>query len=102
MNSTKEKLFSALGVVGVVLYYALRILIAVLPFVMIGGNFFLTVLLIAINNFVPLASVVFWIWGLVCAIKGVQDVWSVIYYIVFAVIWLPFFISTVLEFFKKR
>lgn len=98
----KEKITNALGGFGVVLYYLVRIIVYILPFVMIGGNFFITFLLITINTFVPFASVVFWIWGLVCAIKGVQDVWAIMYYIAFVVIWIPFFISTITTMFSKN
>lgn len=100
--SLKEKLINSLGSIGVVLFFLARLIIAVLPFVMIGANFFVTLLLIAINTFVPFASVVFWIWGLVCAIKGVQDFWAILYYVAFVVIWLPFFISTLLSVFSKK
>ena len=98
----KERIANSLGAFGVVLYFVIRIIIAILPFVMIGGNFFLTLFLISINTFVPFASVVFWIWGLVCAIKGVQDIWAIIYYIAFVLIWIPFFISTIVSMFSKE
>jgi hypothetical protein len=98
----KEKLSNALGTFGTVLYFLIRLIISILPFVMIGGNFFLTLLLISINTFVPFASAVFWIWGLVCAIKGVQDIWAIIYYIAFVLIWIPFFISKIVSIFSKE
>lgn len=102
MNSIKEKLEGLLGGFGAVLFFLVRILISVLPFVMIGGNFFLTLLLMAINTFVPFASVVFWIWGLICAIQGTQDIFAIIYYIVFAVVWVPFYTSTIISAFSKK
>lgn len=98
----KEKLIGIFGVFGIVLFYITRLIIAILPFVMIGGNFFVSLLLISINTFVPFASAVFWIWGLICAINGVQDVWAFVYYVAFAVIWIPFYISTIASFFKKN
>lgn len=97
----KEKFFDSLGLFGVVLYILIRTIIAVLPFVMIGGNFFLTLLLISINTFVPFASAVFWIWGLVCAIKGVQDIWAIMFYIAFVLIWIPFYIKAIAALFSK-
>ena len=57
--------------------------------------------LMRINMILPPASVVFWIWGLVCAINGVQDVFAIVYYVAFVVMWLPFFISTIAAFFKR-
>lgn len=98
----KEKITGALGAFGIVLYYLVQLAVVILPFVMIGGGFFLTLLLTTIEYFIPLTSVVFWIWGLVCAIKGVQDIWAIMYYIAFVVIWIPFFVSTVLSIFSKR
>lgn len=102
VSSIKEKLTNTLGGLGIVLFYVLNLIIYILPFVMIGGNFFVTLLLIAINMFVPFASAIFWIWGLICAIKGVQDIWAIIYYIAFVVIWIPFYISTLLKLFSKK
>lgn len=102
MNTLKEKLSDMLGTFGIILYFMSRLMIAVLPFVMIGGNFFVTLLLIAINTFVPFASAIFWIWGLVCAVQGVQDIWSILYYIVFVVAWVPFYISTIVPVFSKK
>ena len=45
--------------------------------------------------------IVFWIWGLVKAIGGKQDVWAIIYYIVSVVVFLPVFGSIISSFFKK-
>ena len=100
--SIKEKLVNALGMVGVIIFYLMRLIIYVLPFVMIGGSFFVTLLLVSINTFVPLSSAVFWIWGLVCALKGVQDFWTILYYICFVVIWLPFYIEIIASFFSNK
>lgn len=101
MNKLKDSLFSALGTLGIVLYYIAQLIVAILPFVMIGANFFVTLILVIINSVVPFASIIFWIWGLVCAIQGAQDFWAILYYIVFVVVWIPFYISTILSFFKK-
>jgi hypothetical protein len=101
INSIKEKLFNVLGTFGIVLFYIVRCIIAVLPFVMIDGNFFVTLLLIAISMFIPLTSPIFWIWGLVCAIQGFQDFWAILYYITFALMWLPFFINLLFSVFSK-
>ena len=98
----KEKLINALGSFGVILYYILQTIVSVLPFIMIGGNFFVTFLLILVNMFLPFASAIFWIWGLVCAIQGVQDIWAIIYYVAFVVVWIPFYISTILSVFSKK
>lgn len=98
----KEKLMNALGSVGVILWYLLSILIAVMPLVMIDASFGLNLLLLAIALFIPATSGIFWIWGLVCAIRGPQDVFAVIYYVLFVIMFLPYFISSVLNLFNKR
>ena len=98
----KEKIIDALGFFGVILYFIVRLTVAVLPFLMIGGGFFFSFILISIHYWFPITSVVFWIWGLVCAIKGTQDIWAIIYYVAFVIIWIPFFVSTVSSIFPER
>lgn len=98
----KEKLFSIFGGFGVILYYVITLLIAILPFVMIDANFFVNLLLIGVSMFLPITTVIFWIWGLICAIGGPQDVWAIIYYIAFVVLWLPSFISILSSLFSSR
>ena len=97
----KEKLMSRFGLFGGILWLIVSSLIYVLPFVMIGGSFWLSLLLIIIAYFLPASSVVFWVWGLVCAIQGPQDVWAIIYYVLFVVMFLPFFISVVCDLIDK-
>lgn len=98
----KEKLMNALGRFGFGLWYLVSLLIAVMPLVMIDAPFLLNLLLLAIALFVPATSGIFWMWGLVCAIQGPQDIIAIIYYVLFAIMFLPFFISTVLNIFNKR
>lgn len=98
----KEKIVDSLGTVGIWIYFLLRLFVSVLPFVMIGQGFFLTMIFSGLSMLFPLSSVVFWIWGLVCAINGVQDIFAIIYYIAFIVLWIPFFISVVTSFFDNR
>ena len=97
----KEKLMNALGTLGVILWYLVSLLIAVIPFVMIDASFLLNILFFGIVQFFPASSVIFWIWGLVCAINGPQDTWAIIYYVLFAIMFLPFFISTISSLFSK-
>ena len=101
-ETMKEKLMNAVGTVGIILYYLVSLFICVIPFVMIGASFFLNVIFFAIVQFFPATSIIFWIWGLVCAIKGVQDIWAIIYYILFVVLFVPFFISAVLDLFSSK
>lgn len=98
--TVKEKLINALGVFGVILYYLFAAFIYVIPFVMIGISFWWGLLFFFILEIFPVASIVFWVWGLVCAINGVQDAWAIIYYILFAVMFLPFFVALAVDLFS--
>lgn len=91
----KEKIFNALGTFGIIVYYGWSVLVSVLPFVMIDFNFWLTALFIGIELFFPPATIVFWIWGLIAAFSGVQDIWAIIYYILSIILFLPFFINII-------
>ena len=93
---------NALGAVGIGLWYLVSLLVAVIPLVMIDAPFLLNLLLLAIVLFIPASSGVFWVWGLICAIRGPQDIIAIVYYVLFAIMFLPFFISTVLNLFRKR
>lgn len=98
----KDKLINALGYVGAIIWYLLSLLIAAMPLMMIGASFWLTFLLFAVMQFIPATSGLFWVWGLVCAIRGPQDTIAIIYYVLFVIMFLPFFINTVLNIFNKR
>lgn len=91
----KEKLSGALGTFGAILYYLIRISVSALPLVMIDGGWLLRLALFTVMYFFPASGIIFWIWGLVCAIGGTQNWVAIVYYICFAVIFLPFFISCV-------
>lgn len=97
----KEKLIGALGVVGAVIYYVFSLFISAMPFVMIGAPLWVTIILSLILQLFPIATPLFWIWGLVCAIRGVQDGWAIAYYILFVVLYLPFFLDCMMVLFYK-
>ena len=98
----KEKLLSALGNLGLILYYVIRLSVSVLPLVMIDANFILTLLFCLIAAVVPLASPVFWIWGLVRAVTGTQDWMTIVYYICFGIIFLPFILDLLCSLIAKK
>ena len=98
----KDKLMNALGSVGVILWYLVSLVIAVMPLVMIGASFWLNLILLAVILFIPATSGIFWVWGLVCAIRGPQDALAIIYYVMFVIMFLPYFINSVLKLFNKR
>lgn len=97
----KEKLLNALGTFGGILWFIVSAIIYVLPFVMIGESFWLNLLLFGIVYFIPSTSIIFWVWGLVCAIQGPQDVLAIIYYVLFAIAFIPFFVSIILDLLGK-
>lgn len=97
MNNLKEKLSNWLGGFGIVLYYVITLAICVFPFLIIDTNFILTIIFILIDQFFPIISIVFWIWGLIVAINSAQNILTIIYYVVFAVLWLPYFINIIIS-----
>lgn len=96
----KEKLESSLGTFGAVIFYIFRLVASLLPFVMIGAPFLISLLLIFIAQVVPFATPVFWIWGLFCAIRGTQDIWAFTYYALFLIFFLPLIINVIKSFFE--
>lgn len=94
----KEKLTGALGTFGFVLFLLIQIFVSVLPLVMIPAKgFLIRFLIFSVMYFLPITDVIFWVWGLVCAIGGVQDWLAILYYVCFAVLFLPTFISALLS-----
>lgn len=101
----KEKLLDALGTFGAILWYVFELFLFVLPLVMIHQSILLRAVFFFCMVFIPGAPTVFWIWGLVCAIGGPQDVFAIIYYVATAVIFLPYIVSFVCDaitFFANR
>ena len=97
----KEKLLDALGTLGGILYFVISAFVYVLPIAMIGKPFLLNLIFFGVMQFFPPASIIFWVWGLICAIGGPQDFFAIIYYILFVVMFLPFFLNIISAFFKK-
>lgn len=93
----KEKLQSALGTFGNVLYWIFRLLISILPVVMIGTPFWASFLIFLICAIIPYLSLPLWIWGFIAAIRGSQDVFAIIYYVATVIVFLPIAISIVLD-----
>lgn len=91
----KDELIDSLGSFGLILWFALSLFKNVFPAIMIADSLIIAIGITVFQQFVPLSSVAFWIWGMVCAVRGEQDVFAYIYYISFAVLFLPFFIKAV-------
>ena len=98
----KNKLVSALGGAGFIVWLLISVLISVFPIVAIHPHWIISILLcFAIVIIRPLIGPL-WIWGLVCTIIGKQDTFAIIYYVLTAVLFLPHFISILLSFGKKN
>lgn len=91
----KEKLMESLGGFGLVLVFIIRFCVCLLPLFMIPCNFLLFFLFAAVMYFFPISSIVFWVWGLVCALSGHQGWLEIVYYILFVVMFVPSFIDTI-------
>lgn len=97
----KEKITNSLGAAGMVLYYAILIFVSVLPIVMIDMPFWADLIFLGIMMFLPVTSGVFWIWGLIATIRGPQDAFAIIYYVLFVIMFVPVFISIITGLVKK-
>lgn len=84
------------------IWFILCLLIGILPAVMIANSIFISIIIVTIQQLFPLTSVIFWIWGLICAIGGKQDIWAYIYYVAFVVLFGPYFIKHILDFIQRR
>lgn len=94
----KEILTGALGTFGFVLFLLIQLVVSALPLVMIPvKGFLIRFLIFSVMYVFPVSEVIFWVWGLVCAIGGVQDWLAILYYVCFAVLFLPTFISALLS-----
>ncbi len=91
----KEKLSG----IGSTLFFLLCLFIGVIPVVAIGLPWWGDLIIILIIQFIPATSAIFWIWGLIVTIGGPQDIFAIIYYVLFVVAFLPFIASTVLNLF---
>lgn len=101
ISVAKEKILNSARTIGFWAGMLLALVISILPFVMIDVSFFWAFILIGVQLFVPATSIIFWLWGLICAIIGPQDIIAIIYYILFVIMFLPFFIYTFSDFIMK-
>ena len=90
MQKIKEFLLTSLGTFGMLLFYAISLLITIYPLLMFNMSWWLYMVLALIVQLVviniPFGLEILWIIGLVGAISGKQDIFALIYYILFAII----------------
>lgn len=97
-SNLKERFFGTLGMFGLILYYIISLVVSIFPSVMISDSWIFFFVFLAISYFFPLSTVVFWTWGLVCAMQSPQNAITTAYYVVTVVVWFPFFIGIVSDF----
>lgn len=99
----KEYLLSTLGSIGCMLYFAIFVMFIALPLVMIDAPFWIDSIIVLFIFFAPkTTSFILWIVGLIYAINGRQDGFAMAYYVIFAIIDIPLFISIIIGFFRKE
>ena len=83
----KEKLTSALGTTGLIIWYVISVVITFAPLTILRFSFIIDFIIIAVVTAVPflgnIVSVVIWVWALIECIGGPQDIFAIIYYILF-------------------
>lgn len=89
----KEKLISSLGSFGLILYYILSLFMAFFPLWFLHLPVWALFLLAILFQFVPALCSIAWVVALFFVIKAPQTSLSVVYYILFAVLFLPNLVS---------
>lgn len=89
MNRIKDTLLGSLGLFGYILYYCITMIFSFAPLFVLPIPFIFSLILFFVMSFFSVTgtiiNVVLWILALVVTINAPQDVFSVIYYVLFAV-----------------
>ena len=105
MQKIKDFLLTSLGTFGLLLFYAIGLLLTVYPLLMFKMSWWLYMILALIIQLIvvniPFGLEVLWIIGLIGAISGKQDIFAVIYYILFVLLVVPTVVRLVKIFFSK-
>ena len=96
MRKLKDLLLN-LGGAGIILFYIVLSIIAVLPIFHIDVPLLLSFVFIVLAYMLPFSNVVFWIWGLVEVICNYSGFWEILYYVLFVVLWIPSFVSDIVS-----
>lgn len=84
----------------------ISVILLMLPYTVIHFNDYLLYAIIAVIVFFTMENtyvlMIYWLIGLICAIVGSQNVWAIIYYFAFAIIWIPFFKDILLSVIEKH
>ena len=101
MSRLRQKLSDSFGFFGVILYYVISLAIVSLPMVVFWDSVVLSFLYFIGYWIFPPISGIFWIWGLFRVISCPQGTFSIIYYIAFVIMFLPFFVAILRSLFAK-
>lgn len=89
MNRIKDTLLGSLGLFGYILFYGITMLFSFAPLFVLPFPFFVSLILFFVMSFFAVTgtiiNVALWIWALVVTINTPQDVFSIIYYVLFTV-----------------
>lgn len=102
MSKLRQKLSSAFGIFGSILYFVISLAIVSLPMVVFWDSVVLSFLYFFGYWIFPPISGIFWVWGLFRVISGQQGTFSLIYYIAFVVMFLPFFVAFLRSLFSNN
>ena len=86
-------LFALLGLLG----QLPLLFMSVTPFFIIPLSPLFIAILAFIAYIFPISSIVFWIWGVVCAFQSGWSTWSVIYCVMFLVVFVPQYLGALLK-----
>ena len=90
MQKIKDFLLTSFGTFGILFFYAISLLISIYPLLMFEMSWWLYMILALVVQLIvvkiPFGLEVLWIIGLIGAISGKQDIFAVIYYILFVLI----------------
>lgn len=112
MKKIKDWFEEKLGTLGVILCFAIGIVISALPLVMIGLPFWATFLILIVYEIlkaIPIVNifsiVALWTWGFIATINGKQDFFAILFYIVFALQIIRIvitFLPSLVDVFKRK
>ena len=104
MERLKDKLLGTLGTFGFIIYQALALVCAFLPFLVVANHYIeptwliivLFIAFYAFSTFLPvaggIANIILWVWGMVLVIIA-WPIWFAVIYAVFFIIFMAIFIS---------
>ena len=85
----KEKLAAKLGVLGYVIFYLIAAFFAYCPLIFLDFPFIVNAILIGVIMFLPIIgtilNLILWIWSFVVVLSAPIDIFSILYFIAFAV-----------------